>query len=182
MINWLKKIEREEFGKRRFQKTLDFMAESTAPPAKILDLGTPNLLGNYLEGNGYEIHNTVGKDFDFYPEEAGQENFDAVTAFEILEHLINPMGVLMAIKAPKLYASVPLDLWFSSAFKSKTDHPWSSHFHEFEDWQFDWLLEKAGWRVLRRRKWTNPSIVPGLRPALRLFTPRYYMIEAERIS
>ncbi len=163
MINWLKKYEQEKAVKRRFEKTLDFMLESFPAPGNILDLGTPNQLGEFLEQKGYTIHNTGGKDFDFYPKEAGLEGFDAVTAFEILEHLINPMGVLMEIKAPKLFATIPLDLWFSSAFKSKAD-PWSSHFHEFEDWQFDRLLDKSGWKVLRRKKWTSPSIIPGIRP------------------
>ena len=39
---------------------------------------------------------------------------------------------------------VPLNLWFASAYRNKTDL-WDRHYHEFEDWQFDWLLEKAGW-------------------------------------
>ena len=179
MLNWLKKKEREKFVMRRFKKTLDFMAETAAPPAKILDLGTPNNLGKFLQQKGYSIHNTAGNDFDFFPKEAALEGFDVVTAFEILEHLVNPMGVLMAIKAPKLFATIPLDLWFSSAFKSKID-PWSSHFHEFEDWQFDWLLDKSGWKILRRKKWTSPSIIPGMRPMFRFVTPRYYAVEAER--
>jgi hypothetical protein len=32
-------------------------------------------------------------------------------------------------------------LWFSPAYRSKTDM-WDRHYHEFEDWQLDWLLEK----------------------------------------
>jgi hypothetical protein len=28
-----------------------------------------------------------------------------------------------------------------SAYRSKTDM-WDRHYHEFEDWQLDWLLEK----------------------------------------
>ena len=33
-----------------------------------------------------------------------------------------------------------------SACKSKTNIR-DRHYHEFEDWQFDWLLEKSGWQV-----------------------------------
>ena len=180
MIRWLKKVEREKFVEARFRRTYDFMSKNMPPPAKILDLGTPNSLGAFLDNKGYEITNTKGDDFDLHPEVVAKEGYDAVAIFEVLEHLINPMGVLKEIKAPKLFATVPLSLWFSSAYRSKTD-PWDRHFHEFEDWQFDWLLEKSGWKILRTEKWTNPSIVPGIRPLLRSVTPRHYAVEAERI-
>ena len=51
-------------------------------------------------------------------------------------------------------------------------------YHEFEDWQFDWLLEKSGWEIVSRKKWTNPVKKIGFRPILRLFFPRYYMVYA----
>ena len=54
------------------------------------------------------------------------------------------------------------------------------HFHEFEDWQFDWLLEKAGWTIKDSAKWTNPTKKLGFRPLLRFFTNRYYIVYAER--
>ena len=54
------------------------------------------------------------------------------------------------------------------------------HFHEFEDWQFDWLLESAGWHITHREKWTSPTGRFGVRPLLRRFTPRYYGVIAER--
>ena len=103
----------------------------------------------------------------------------ARAAFEIFEHLVSPFNVLQDIKAKKLVASVPLKLWFASAYRSKTDER-DRHYHEFEDWQFDWLLEKAGWTIKERHKWTNPVKKIGLRPLLRLFTPRYYIVYAER--
>jgi hypothetical protein len=78
-----------------------------------------------------------------------------------------------------LVASVPIRLWFSTAYRSKTD-PWDRHYHEFEDWQFDWLLEKSGWEIKDRAKWTNPVKKIGIRPLLRSFTPRYYIVYAER--
>ncbi|MDX1547036.1 MAG: hypothetical protein R3247_08620, partial [Rhodothermales bacterium] len=100
-------------------------------------------------------------------------------AFEILEHLVGPLNVLRAIDAPRLIATVPLRLWFAPAYRNASD-PWDRHFHEFEDWQFDWLLEKAGWRIVRRAQWTSPSRALGLRPLLRRITPRYYAVEAVR--
>ena len=82
-----------------------------------------------------------------------------------------------SIKCNKLYATVPLNLWYSKAFRDIEDER-ARHFHEFKDWQFDWLLEKSGWNVVRKEKWINPSFVPGIRPILRNFTNRYYAIEA----
>ncbi|MDX1741588.1 MAG: hypothetical protein R3178_09855, partial [Rhodothermales bacterium] len=66
-----------------------------------------------------------------------------------------------------------------TAYRSTSD-PWDRHFHEFEDWQFDWLLEKAGWDVVRRSRWPAPTGWLGLRPLLRRFTDRYYAVEAVR--
>ena len=88
--------------------------------------------------------------------------------------------VLKDIQAKKLVASVPLKLWFASAYKSKIDE-WDRHYHEFEDWQFDWLLEKAGWRIVKREKFTNPIKKIGIRPILRRITPRYYLVYAEKL-
>jgi hypothetical protein len=95
--------------------------------------------------------------------------------------LIAPFNVLRAIEAKHLIATVPLDLWFSKAYRSKTDK-WDRHYHEFEDWQFDWLLEKSGWKILKTEKWTNPVKKLGIRPILRSFTPRYYAVHAQRES
>lgn len=164
---------------RRYRKTLVFLESSVSKGNKILDLGTPNEMANLLSKQGYDVDNAYGVDFDLNPEVIGKEGYDAVTMFEVLEHLLNPMGVLMEVKAPKLFASVPLDLWFAKAYRNKNDE-WDQHFHEFEDWQFDWLLEKSGWKITRKEKWTNPVNKIGIRPILRKFTPRYYIVEAER--
>lgn len=165
----------------RFEKTINLLTETLPKKSKILDLGTPNEMGKHLEEAGFQVSNAYGVDFDEEPEIISQEGFDAVTIFEVLEHLINPMGILKAIKAPKLYASVPLDLWFSKAYRNKKDQ-WDQHFHEFEDWQFEWLLEKSGWKITKQIKWSSPVNKIGIRPILRRFTPRYILVEAIRKS
>ncbi len=164
----------------RAERTLRFLQETLPPPARLLDLGSRNTLSERMEALGYTVFNTSG-DLDFSPDVVAREDVDAVTAFEILEHLVSPFPVLRAIKAPRLFASIPLRLWFARAYRNPND-PWDQHFHEFEDWQFDWLLEKAGWTIQRREKWTSPARKLGIRPLLRRFTPRYYMIEATRTS
>ena len=54
------------------------------------------------------------------------------------------------------------------------------HYHEFEDWQFDWLLEKSNWEIEKKEKWTSPIKKIGFRPILRKFTPRYYIVYATK--
>jgi len=44
----------------------------------------------------------------------------------------------------------------------------------------DMLVEKAGFRIIYREKWTHPVKKLGLRPLLRYFTNRYYAVVAER--
>lgn len=161
---------------RRYRLTLDFMEKSVQPPGNILDLGTHNPLSGCLTEKGYNVQNT-DFDLDKTPGNLKQYTADTTTAFEILEHLLNPLSVLENIPGERLFASVPLSLWFAPAYRNKED-PWDRHFHEFEEWQFDWLLNHAGWKIIRTEKWTNPVKKIGLRPFLRLFTPRWYIVEA----
>lgn len=167
------------FPNKRFRRTLEFLQQAVAPPAKILDLGVDNPFAEIMRKNNYEVTNTSGEDLDENTNAVKNLNPDVVTAFEIFEHLLSPYNLLKEIQAPKLVATVPLKLWFSSAYRSKTDLR-DRHYHEFEDWQFDWLLEKAGWKIIKTEKWTNPVNKIGLRPLLRKFTPRYYAVYAER--
>lgn len=164
---------------RRYKLTLEFLKEVLPAPAVILDLGVRNPFTKIMEENGYTVFNTTGEDLDLLPEIVREYKVDAVTAFEIFEHLIAPFNVLREIQSTKLIASVPLNLWFAKAYKSKTDM-WDRHYHEFEDWQFDWLLEKSGWTIKKSEKWTSPIKKVGFRPILRKFTPRYYAVYAER--
>lgn len=164
----------------RVKKTLRFVSETLEPGSIILDLGIPNKLGSELKAQGYEVNNTSGEDLDIDQSKL-EEKFDAVTAFEILEHTLNPFGILKAIKSDRLFVSIPLRLWFSSAYCSESD-PLDRHFHEFEDWQFDWLLEKTGWEIVRSEKWKSPVKKLGFRPILRMFTNRYYIVEARRTT
>ena len=167
------------FPTRRYNLTLNFVKKYISKNEEIFDLGVKNPLSDLLKSNGYTVTNTNGEDLDFDCSSVQNSKADVVTAFEIFEHLVSPFVVLKEIKANKLIASVPLKLWFSKAYKSKTDMR-DRHFHEFEDWQFDWLLEKAGWTIISKEKWTNPTKKIGIRPLLRYFTKRFYIVYAER--
>ncbi len=168
------------YPNKRFKHTAEFLEKHISKNATILDLGVENPFSSIMKNLGYQVENTSGEDLDLDSRAIENSEADVVTAFEIFEHLLSPYTVLQSIKANKMVASIPLRLWFSPAYRSKTDM-WDRHFHEFEDWQFDWLLEKAGWKIIAREKWTNPTKKIGIRPILRWFTPRYYIVYAERI-
>lgn len=168
------------FPSKRFKHTIEFLQKHVAPSETILDLGVVNPFTEIMKQHGYSVENTKGEDLDIDTSNITSSNADVVTAFEIFEHLLSPFTVLKSIKADKLVASIPLKLWFSSAYRSKTDML-DRHYHEFEDWQFDWLLEKSDWKIIDRQKWTNPTKKIGIRPILRRFTPRYYIVYAERV-
>ncbi|MCE2612971.1 class I SAM-dependent methyltransferase [Flavobacteriaceae bacterium D16] len=169
----------KSYPSKRYSKTITFLEKHVTQPAQILDLGVENPFSEIMRSRGYTVENTGGEDLDLDLNGVTASKSDVVTAFEILEHLVAPFNVLQALKATKLVASVPLKLWFASAYRNKKD-PWDRHYHEFEDWQFDWLLEKAGWEIKDRSKWTHPVKKIGFRPLLRYYTPRYYIVYAER--
>ncbi|MEX0996216.1 MAG: methyltransferase [Flavobacteriaceae bacterium] len=166
-----------KYPKKRYKITRDFLKEVLPENATILDLGVENPFSEIMKQEGYQVENTQGEDLDEDFSAVQKSNADVVTAFEIFEHLIAPYNILKEIKANKLVASVPLRLWFAPAYRSKTDK-WDRHYHEFETWQFDWLLEKSGWKIKQATTFTNPVKKVGIRPILRLFTPRYYLVYA----
>ncbi len=167
---------------RRYNSTLDFITKHFADRKglRVLDLGTKNAFSEIMINHGFEVTNTQGEDLDLHFEQVAKtEGVELVTALEILEHLVSPFPLLRDLPANHLIATIPLRLWFAPAYKSKTDK-WDKHYHEFEDWQFDMLLEKAGWTIVDRAKWTSPIHKLGIRPILRMFTPRYYAVYAVR--
>ena len=169
------------FPNKRFRITLEFLKQFVSKDDRILDLGIINPFSDILLKEGFNVTSTEGEDLDLDTTIVKKDDFDVVTAFQIFEHMIVPFNVLNDAKATKLIASVPLKLWFSSAYRSKTDK-WDRHFHEFEYWQFNWLLEKSGWEVKKSIQFTSPVKKIGFRPILRLFTPRFYLVYAERIK
>ena len=170
---------KNNYPHKRYRITLEFLKKYIDTNEEILDLGVPNPFSEIMKKNNYTVFNTQGEDLDTEFSTVKKSNASTVTAFEIFEHLVAPFNVLREIKADKLIASIPLKLWFSSAYKNPNDK-WDRHYHEFEDWQFDWLLEKSGWEVISKKKWTKPTKKIGFRPILRLFFPRYYIVYAVR--
>ena len=109
------------FPNKRYKHTLAFLNKHISPSESILDLGVENPFSEIMKSNGYSVTNTTGEDLDVDFKHVGQSDADVVTAFEIFEHLVAPLNVLKEIKATKLVASIPMRLWFSPAYRSKTD-------------------------------------------------------------
>ena len=168
-----------KYSYKSYQKTLDFLKHVQPAPQHILDFGEDDSFSQILTQEGYQVQNTKGEDLDIDFKTVQQSQAESVTAFEIFEHLLAPFNVLKEIKADKLVNSIPLRLWFASAYRNPEDQ-WNQGHHEFKDWQFDWLLEKSGWRIVKTAKLTNPVKKVGIRLLLRYFTPRYYIVYAER--
>lgn len=167
---------------RREIKTIQFVKKHLESGAKILDLGVENQLGNRLKDSGFALSNTGGEDLDTDFEKYNASEFDCVTAFEIFEHLMAPYNILKAIKSKYLIASIPMRLWFATAYWNEKD-PWDRHYHEFEQRQFDMLLERTGWKVLDSERWKSFDPIPtGVRPILRRFTDRYYIVFCENMN
>ncbi len=169
------------YPEKRFRKTISFLKKHVPTEQAILDLGVTNPFSQIMQKEGYTVTNTQGEDLDVDLTAVTNTDVQVVTAFEIFEHMLAPLNALKKIQAENLVASVPLRLWFAPAYQSKTD-PWDRHYHEFEDWQFNWLLEKAGWEIIASEKFTNPVNKLGIRPLLRRFVPRYYLVYARRIK
>lgn len=167
------------FPKKRFNITLDFLEKHISKDLSILDLGVSNPFSKIMVDAGYQVSNTSGIDLDDDVSEITSFKGDVVTAFEIFEHLVSPYTSLKAIPCDRAVISVPLKLWFASAYRNKNDIR-DQHYHEFEAWQLDYVLEKAGWKVLDSVKFTNPVKKLGIRPLLRYFTDRYYLVYCER--
>ena len=167
---------------KRHLKTLDFLNQHIDPASYILDLGIKNPLSELMQAHGYKVENTQGEDLDEDQKGLTNSKAEVVTAFEILEHLLSPYQVLKSIKAEKLVASVPLKLWFSDAYWNENDDR-DKHYHEFEVKQFNFLLEKTGWKIINSEKWTPyKKISLGIRPLLRMVTNRYYIVYCEKIN
>lgn len=170
---------KNKYLKHRYLKTFQFIEKFITKNESILDLGTENQFSKILKSFGYNVNNTQGQDFDFDFIIKNSEDFEATLALEILEHLVSPFPLLKNLKSNKLIATIPLRLWFDGAYRN-LDNEWDWHYHEFESWQFDWLLKKSGWNVIYSEKWNSPLAKIGIRPIIRTLTPRYYAVYAER--
>lgn len=167
---------------RRYNRTFAFLRKHAPVGSTILDLGTENAFSQIMKAHGYIVRNTLGENLDTDYSGYIDAEDEYVTAFEIFEHMLAPFNVLREIKVKKMIASVPLKLWFADAYWNEKDD-FDKHYHEFEKKQFDFLLEKTGWVIRDHETWTSYDWKKiGIRPILRHFVPRYYIVYCERMN
>ena len=150
-----------------------------------VEIPSSNFRKNILEilkNEGFSVENTKGENLDFDYSAYTDTNVDLITSFEIFEHMLAPFNILRELKTDKLIASVPLKLWFTDAYWND-NNDWDKHYHEFEIKQFNFLLKQTGWVIKDFETWTSSDWRKiGIRPILRHFTPRYYIVYCEKTN
>ncbi len=172
----------------RYKKTELFLRKTLkSPKCKILDIGARNNMTEYLISKGFDVESThEGIDFDVLDEELNSyASKDVTTAFEVLEHLFDPMNFLNKIPSSRLVLTVPLHLWFSKPYMhvpvKDGGHVAYGHFHEFVVEQLHMLLDKTGWKIIAEEKWKSAPRFPiGFRPLLRYLYPSVYAVYCEK--
>ena len=160
-------------AKIRWQKTLKFLEENDAINNG-LDIGDRTDFTTKLEKFYKCSFNNTDIDLDV---EQLSGNYDIVTAFEIVEHLFNPLHFLLQIKNilnedGTLYLSTP---------KGKPYFLWSKeHFHEMGYKRLFSLIDRAGFKIIRKKEIRIQPIYfyfTGIRPILRFFFEKHLILE-----
>ncbi|HWR01361.1 MAG TPA: methyltransferase domain-containing protein [Chlorobaculum sp.] len=165
----------------RWDKSLAFVRASGAtrlPAGSGLDIGDRTPMTGMLESHfGCRFDNT-SLDLDT----GGLDgSYPVVTAFEVIEHLYNPLHLLLEIRkvlrpdsSSRLFLSTPV--WKPGFLQSP------EHFHEMSRRSLDSLLSRSGFAVVRRHEFGIRSplfCLKGVRPLLRCFFEKIVIFELE---
>lgn len=157
----------------RFKATIDFVSQSVGikelQNAKILDTGEYNPMSKWLKDSyNISVENTPpDMDFDYSYRFGKEDAFDYIFAFEIIEHLMNPLMFLEYLhgclsKNGKLFLSTPF---------SRPRILWSKyHLTEYFPDKIEIIANKAGFRVTRykvKKIYDYRYALTGIRPILR---------------
>ena len=159
---------RDGANRLRWERTLGFVEGSEPSALKAasgLDLGDRTQLCDDLETLFGCPFASTGCDLDVDPLSG---SYDVVTAFEVLEHLFNPLHALLEVRKvlsgpdARVFVSVP------AAKPAMLKSP--DHFHEMSPCELESLIARTGFRSVRRgsfriRRW--PFYLTGLKPLLR---------------
>lgn len=170
----------------RWEKSLDFVRASDAiqlPARAGLDIGDRTPATVLLEAHFGCRFDITSVDLDTEPLGLATR-YPVVTAFEVIEHLYNPLHLLLEIRdaldpAPssRLFLSTPA---WKPGFLQSPDH-----FHEMPKRSLDALLSRAGFEVMRSAEFGIRSplfCLRGVRPLLRCIFEkiRIYELAARR--
>lgn len=162
---------------RRHQNTLDFIG--TRAMGKVLDIGERNPFTLRLEERlGISVENTRG-DLDTI---TLRGHYDTVLCFEVIEHLMNPLHLLLQINTV-LNSNGSL---FLSTPKHKPHFLWDRyHFTEMDEYRLNILIKRGGFQVVRKRIFRTMPFwwyFTGFRPFLRMFYNKIFILELKRAT
>ena len=124
---------KNNYPHKRYRITLDFLKKHVNSNEEILDLGVANPFSEILKNNNYKVK--FVKSPIAYPELINKTTTD-------FAYLDNDL-YLIARGQLLIYNSLTYSFKPFGSVRSITENA-VGHYHEFEDWQFDWLLEKSG--------------------------------------
>ena len=176
-MNW----KEQQFYQSRKKKTLELM--KAANIEKAFDLGDDSPMRKYLQENGFHLSNLPGgKDLNKvnFSSNWQWENFSTstFTAFEVLERIFSPYHLLISAQPEKIICTVPLKIPFVPIHWSSDKR--DRHYHEFEEKQFIWMLEEAGYQVVKKERWYYTGLPVGIRTILRYLFPSWLAVIAIR--
>lgn len=164
---------------RRWIRTAQFVQQSTmlshGNPRRGLDLGDRTPLTDQLERIVGCPFDTTAVDLDI---DSLTGNYGIVTAFEVLEHLFNPLHLLLQVRAvlsgadARLFVSMPLN---KPRCLASPDH-----FHEMRRNEAMLLFDRAGFSVLRSGlfRFRHPLFYcSGFKPLLRAWYEKIQIYE-----
>lgn len=170
----------------RWEKSLAFVRASDAvqlPARAGLDIGDRTPATAMLEAHFGCRFDATSVDLDTEPLDR-TKSYPVVTAFEVIEHLYNPLHLLLQIRAAlypapssRLFLSTPA--WKPGCLQSP------DHFHEMPKRSLDALVARAGFEVVRSAEFGIRSplfCLRGVRPLLRCIFEkiRIYELAARR--
>lgn len=166
----------KDYEKYRFNRTINLLYKFVLSNEPILDLGEPTELSDKMS-MVWKVQNT---DFDLDDGLPIVKPGTIITAFEILEHLLNPYPLLRDIKAKTLIATVPVPKWYCGPYWNNNDE-YDQHYHEFFPKQFNKLLQETGWTIIHSEEWFYTP--KGIRPFIKkmiINRPAWYAVVAKR--
>ncbi len=159
----------------RDKKIIDFLNEIDMN-GNILDIGERNRLTERIEeAFDIKIDSTSGDLDELYwsitDTNKFTKSYDIIIFSHVIEHLFNP---LLALKKVRWYMKPDALLIICTPIKPHFV-PWGKgHFHEFDDYRFKELIERAGLKIIQWEKFSNYRLntwrsYRGFRPLLRMF-------------
>jgi len=160
---------------KRHEFTVKFVGDRDL--GTVLDIGERNPLTERFEKlKGLKIQNTIG-DLDCLTLEGG---YDSVFCFEVIEHLMNPLNLLLQIHS----VLRPSGRLFLSTPKHKPHFLWGEHhFTEYDEKRLGALIARAGFVIERNAEFRTMPLwwhFLGIRPLIRIFNNSVFITELRK--